>query len=192
MARRGLDPARVVAAACELADAEGIEAVTLARVAAALEVRTPSLYNHVDGLDALRRGIALQAIAELTQALRDAAVGRSGEDALRAIARAQRAYALAHPGRYAASAVSPPADDAAWQAAAFEGVAVIAAALRGFDLSDEDAIHAIRGLRAAVHGFAALELSGGFGMPVDVDTSFERLIDTLAAGLAMRDHRGHE
>jgi AcrR family transcriptional regulator len=183
VARRGLDPARVVQAACEIADAEGLEAVTLARVAAALEVRTPSLYNHVDGLDALRRGIALQGTAELTAVLREAAVGRSGEDAVRAIATAQRAYAHAHPGRYAASAVAPR-DDAEWQAAATAGVAVIAAALRGFDLSDEETIHAIRGMRAAVHGFAALELAGGFGMPVDVDTSFDRLVDVLAAGLS--------
>ncbi|MCW3006291.1 MAG: TetR/AcrR family transcriptional regulator [Solirubrobacterales bacterium] len=186
MARRGLDPARVVEAAARLADADGLPAVTLARVAAALDVRTPSLYNHVDGLDALRRGIALLGIAELIAALRDASVGRSGADALRAIARAQRAYALAHPGRYAAAAVSPPPDDAPWQAAGAEAVAVVGAALRGLDLGEEEQIHAIRGVRAAVHGFAALELAGGFGMAVDVDASFERLVDTLAAGLARR------
>lgn len=185
MARRGLDPARVIGAAADIADADGLDAVTLARVAAVLEVRTPSLYNHVGGLDGLRRGVALQAIAELTSALRDASVGRSGEDALRAIAGAQRAYALAHPGRYAASAVAPPADDPQWHAAAFEGVAVIAAALRGYDLDDDERIHAIRGLRAAVHGFAALELAGGFGLPVDVDTSFQRLVDALAVGLTV-------
>jgi AcrR family transcriptional regulator len=184
VARRGLDPAQVIGAAADLADAEGLESVTLARVAAALEVRTPSLYNHVDGLDALRRGIALRGILELTAVLRDASVGRSGEDALRAIAHAQRAYAHARPGRYAASAVAPPPDDETWLAAAAEGVAVIAAALRGFDLRDDEEIHAIRGMRAAVHGFAALELAGGFGMPVDVDVSFDRLVDTLAAGLS--------
>jgi AcrR family transcriptional regulator len=184
VARRGLDHAQVIAAACEIADADGLDAVTLARVAAALEVRTPSLYNHVEGLDGLRRGIALRGTAELTTALRDASVGRAGEDALRAIAGAQRAYALAHPGRYAATAAAPPVDDRQRQEAAAEGVAVIAAALRGFDLAGDEAIHAIRGVRSAVHGFAALELAGGFGMPVDVDVSFDRLIDLLAAGLA--------
>jgi AcrR family transcriptional regulator len=184
VARRGLDGAQVVDAACALADAEGLDAVTLARVAAALEVRTPSLYNHVDGLDGLRRGIALRGAAELTDALRDASVGRSGEDALRAIAHALRGYAHAHPGRYAASAIAPPDHDEPRQNAGAEAIAVIAAALRGYDLDEESRIHAIRGLRAAVHGFVSLELAGGFGMPVDVDASFERLIDTLAAGLA--------
>jgi AcrR family transcriptional regulator len=184
MARRGLDAEQVVDAACALADAEGLEAVTLARVASALGVRTPSLYNHVAGLDGLRRGVALRGVRELTAALREAAVGRAGADAVRAIAHAQRDYARAHPGRYAASAVAAPAGDEEWAAAATEAVEVILGALRGLELAGDDAVHAVRALRSAVHGFAALEMAGGFGMPVDVDASFERLIDVLASGLA--------
>jgi hypothetical protein len=35
-----------------------------------------------------------------------------------------------------------------------------------------------------VHGFAAIEASGGFGLDVDRDVSFQRLIDGFARGLA--------
>ena len=118
MPRRGLDRERVVDAAVAIADADGLEAVTLARVAAALEVKPPSLYNHVDGRDALVRAIALRALAELTDALRRAATGRAGADALGAVARAQLAYARAHPGRYAATVAAPAAGDAEHEAAA--------------------------------------------------------------------------
>jgi len=183
MARRRLDPEQVVDAACALADAEGLEAVTLARVAGELGVRTPSLYNHVDGLDGLRRGIALRGVRGLAAALRDAAVGRADEDAVRAIAHAHRAYARAHPGRYAASVAAPPPGDEEWAAAAAEALAVIVAALRGLELSDEDTVHAVRALRGAVHGFAALEAAGGFGLDADVDDSFERLVDVMVSGL---------
>src|SRR6185437_527132 len=48
IARAGLSTAAVVAAAAEIADAEGLDRLTLARVAAAAGVRTPSLYNHVE------------------------------------------------------------------------------------------------------------------------------------------------
>ena len=51
----GLDPERVVDAAAAIADAEGLDAVTLARVAGGLGVRAPSLYNHVDGRGGLLR-----------------------------------------------------------------------------------------------------------------------------------------
>ena len=72
MAKRGLDHARVVDAAIAIADEDGLEAVTLARVAAALGVRSPSLYNHVDGRDGLIRGIAARATGELATALESA------------------------------------------------------------------------------------------------------------------------
>ena len=62
MARKvGLDHRQVIDAAAKLADAEGVESVTLARVAAALAVASPSLYSYVNGLAALRRELALEA-----------------------------------------------------------------------------------------------------------------------------------
>ena len=44
--------------------------------------------------------------------------------------------------------------------------------------------NSIRTVRAAVHGFVFLELGGGFGLPDDVEVSFEHLLATLVAGLA--------
>ncbi len=183
MPRQGLDTARVISAAAAIADADGLEAVTLARVAGDLDVKPPSLYVHVAGLDALRRGVALLGVRELTAAMRDAAVGRSGADALRAVATAYRVYATEHPGRYAASVRAPEPDDAEWEAAAADAVGVLAALLHGFALEGDDAVHAIRGIRASLHGFVAVERMGGFAIDVSVEESFDRLIATLAAGL---------
>jgi AcrR family transcriptional regulator len=174
-----LDRAQVVDAAVALADDDGLETVTLAGVAQALGVRPPSLYNHVDGRDALVRAIALRALAELTDALRRAATGRAGADALHAVARAQLAYARAHPGRYAATVAAPAPGDAEHTAAADEAVTVLRAALAGLGLEGDDAIHAIRALRSAVHGFAAIEAAGGFALAVDRDASFEYLLARL-------------
>jgi AcrR family transcriptional regulator len=41
----------VVEGAASLADEKGLEAVTLTALASELGIRTPSLYNHVDGLE---------------------------------------------------------------------------------------------------------------------------------------------
>lgn len=184
MPRAGLDHDVVVAAAAEIADAEGLDAVTLARVAATLGVKSPSLYNHVEGRDGLLRGVALLGLDELAAALRAAAIGRSGPDGLQATAQAYRDYVKQHPGRYAAGAVTAPApDDATHLAAAAAVLDVMTSVLRAWSLSDDDTIHALRAIRAAVHGFTTLETSGGFGLPLDLDTSFTRLIAALAAGL---------
>jgi AcrR family transcriptional regulator len=186
MPRMGLDAERVVDAAARVADADGLAAVTLTRVATDLGVRAPSLYNHVDGRDGMLSAVALRGVRELGAALRDAAVGRSGRDALAAAARAYRAYALAHPGRYAATVAAPTGDDPAYQAAARETLEVLLAVLRGWELAGDDVVHAARAFRSAVHGFVAIEAAGGFGIRVDLDASFERLVAMLAAGLGNR------
>jgi len=184
VARRGLDRDQVVDAAVAIADAEGVEAVTLARVAAMLGVRPPSLYNHVDGRAGLLRGVATRSTRELATALRRAATGRSGRAAIAAVAHAQRDYARAHPGGYAATVAAPAPGDTEHQEAAADAVDVLTSVLGGSGLEGDDLIHAVRALRSAVHGFAALEASGGFGLAVDADDSFRRLVDALATGLA--------
>ena len=183
MPRAGLSTAAVVAAAAEIADAEGLDRLTLARVAAAAGVRTPSLYNHVESLDDVRRRVALLALRDLADALRDAAVGRAGDDALAAMADAYRAYARRHPGRYAATQRAPAEGDEEMRAAAKGAVDVVLAILRGYGLEGDDAIHAARGVRSALHGFVALEAGGGFGIPVDLDESYARMVRVLARGL---------
>ena len=184
MPRRGLDRGQVVETAGRIADAEGLEAVTLARVAAALGVRSPSLYHHVAGRDGLLRGLAEQSTRELADALRRAATGRAGGDAIMAVAQAQREYALAHPGRYATTVAAPVKGDAEHEQAAAEAVDVLTAVLGGSGMQGAELIHAVRALRSAVHGFAALEAAGGFGLPVERDDSFRRLVEALGSGLA--------
>jgi AcrR family transcriptional regulator len=186
--RAGLSAAAVVRAAADLADADGLHALTLASIAASVGVRTPSLYNHVGGLDDVRRRIALVGLRELGEALRDAAVGRAGDDALTALAHAYRAYARAHPGRYAATQRAPAAADDELREAARGAVDVLLAILRGYGLEGDEAVHAARGVRSALHGFVALETGGGFGLPVDLDESFDRMVAALARGL--RDGAG--
>ena len=183
MPRAGLSTAAVVAAAADIADAEGLDRLTLARVAAAAGVWTPSLYNHVESLDDVRRRVALLALRDLADALRDAAVGRAGDDALVAMADAYRAYARRHPGRYAATQRAPAEGDEEMRAAAKGAVDVVLAILRGYGLEGDDAIHAARAVRSALHGFVALETGGGFGIPVDLDESYARMVRALARGL---------
>jgi hypothetical protein len=68
-------------------------------------------------------------------------------------------------------------------AASFEVVEVVLAVLAGYGLEGADALHAVRGLRSAVHGFVTLEAGGNFGLPLDVEESFRRLMDIHIRGL---------
>lgn len=184
MPRAGLDTDAVVAAAAGLADEEGLEQLTLARLAAALGIRTPSLYAHIDGLADLRARLGARGARELAAVLQVAAAGRSGADALRAVATAYRAYAHVHPGSYAALQVASDREEN--QAAGAAVVALIVAVLDGYDLDGDDAIHAVRAVRSALHGFVALEGEGGFGIPLSLDESYATLVEMIHAGLSRR------
>lgn len=183
MPRLGLDTARVVREAAQIADADGLAEVTLARVAQSLGVRAPSLYNHVTGLPGMLRLLTLLSLGELTDVLRDAAVGRSGADALRSVARAYRAYAQEHPGRYAATIRAPAPDDAELVGAGLRAVEVLVAVLGRWGFAGDEALHRVRVVRSALHGFISIEAEGGFALALSLDDSFELMLQTLVAGL---------
>ncbi len=179
MPRIGLTAERVVVEAGAVADEVGLDRLTLAAVAHRFGVSVPSLYKHVKGLDGLNRDLAVHAVRELHEALSKVAVGRSGRDALHAIADAYRTYAHTHPGLVAASVRAPAADDAEHLEVSGAIIAMLAAALGDYRLGETDMIDAIRMLRAALHGFVTLETADGFGIPQSVDETFRRLIDAL-------------
>ncbi|WP_433085623.1 TetR/AcrR family transcriptional regulator [Dactylosporangium sp. CA-052675] len=178
MPRAGLSPAAVVEAALRVVDAGGPEALTLAAVAGECGVATPSLYKHVAGLPELRALLAVRIIDEFTAEATAAILGRSGDAALEALAFAYRDYVTRCPHRYAfmPQRIDP---DPGVTAAADRFLAVVFAVFKGYDLSDDQVVHATRVLRAALHGFAVLRT--GFQMGQDVEVTYRVLVQTLKA-----------
>jgi AcrR family transcriptional regulator len=181
--RAGLDRAAVVRAAAALADADGPVAVSLARVADELGVRTPSLYNHVTGLDGLRRELALLGLRELRADLERAVAGMRGDAAIIALADAYRAFAHRRPGLYAATLRAAAANDRELTDAGAKLVELVLSVLTGSGLQDDDALHAVRAFRSVAHGFVALEAAGGFALALDRDESYRRLVRVFIDGL---------
>ncbi|HMH94922.1 MAG TPA: TetR-like C-terminal domain-containing protein [Streptosporangiaceae bacterium] len=128
--------------------------------------------------------MATLAMTELGDVIRDVILGRSGADALAALARAMRSYVTAHPGRYTATVgaefVGP---DDPLLAASTRVIETLAAALRGYGIAQSDMVHAIRTLRCTLHGFAVLQAGQAFQWSPDADESFEWLIGFVDRGL---------
>lgn len=184
--RTRLTKAAVVQAAADLLNHEGTDALTLNRLADILEIRTPSLYNHVDGMPGLQRELAVMNARLLADRMSEAALGKSGPELFVSVAQALRDHVKDYPGLYLstlrASGNQAVRDEDLIheEARALKiGLAVTA----GLGLQGEDAIHALRGFRSIVHGFATLEVAGGFGLPEDCDESFRRMVAAFVAGL---------
>lgn len=161
MARAGLTLDRLIEAGAMLADEGGFDAVTPSALARHFDVRVASLYSHVGGANALKTGVALYALDRLAEDIAVAVAGRSGKEAMFALADAHRDFAKAHPGLFAAARY--PLDG---EAAARSGGARIAratsAVLRAYGLGVTAQTHAIRLLGSVFLGFSTLELAGSF------------------------------
>ena len=183
MARAGLTARRLTQAGAELADEVGFDQVTVSAVARRFGVQTASLYSHLKGSQDLRQRIALLALEELADRAADALAGRAGKDALVAFADVYRDYAREHPGRYAATHL-PLDHETAVQSAGVRHAQMSRAVLRAYDLTGDDQTHAVRFLGSVFHGYASLELSGGFSHSApDSDETWSRILDAVDATL---------
>ena len=190
----------IVNAALTFLDREGWDALTINALAIQLGTKGPSLYNHVDSLDDLRRTVRMRVIDDILQMLTTVGAGRTRDDAVIAMAAAYRSYAHHHPGRYSAFTRMPlGGDDPEFTAASHAAAEPVISVLASYGLDGEDAFFAALEFWAALHGFVLLEMTGvinpgliapGVGSGagrVDTDAVFSDMVLRLAVGMAHRN-----
>ena len=174
----------IIAAARDLLEDGGLDAVSMAAVAARVGVRPPSLYKHFGDRDALIGAVATQASVELGDAC-TAAVESAGPDPtarLQALAIAYRVRAVAHPRATAllfagiAPAATPTPES---QTEAARPVLDVVASIVG----PARALSAARVLTAFAHGVTSMEAAGAFRFGGDVDEAYRFGVAVLTAGL---------
>ncbi|MBK3494727.1 WHG domain-containing protein [Viridibacillus sp. YIM B01967] len=181
--RMKLDLSIILQKATKLVDEKGLDQLSLGSLAEELQIRPPSLYNHINGLNGLKQKLALDGVKKLNEYMLQAAVGRSGDDAIRSVSEAYIQFVRIHPGLYDATTRFPDANDKELQQAQESIVQLVLQVLQAYNLQEEIAIHMVRGLRSILHGFTSIEQMGGFGMPLDINKSFSILINTFIEGI---------
>ena len=177
----------IVNAALSFLDREGWDALTINALANHLGTKGPSLYNHVDSLDDLRRTVRMRVIGDIIEMLNTVGQGRTREDAVLVMAGAYRSYAHHHPGRYSAFTRMPFGDDDPEYSEATRAAAgPVIAVLESYGLEGEKAFYAALEVWSAMHGFVLLEMTGVMD-DVDTDAVFSDMVLRLTWGL---EHRG--
>ncbi|MFF2372162.1 TetR/AcrR family transcriptional regulator [Agromyces sp. NPDC058110] len=99
--RRDQRQGAILAAAREIAEAEGWSAVTSRRLANAIDYTQPVIYSHFASMEAVIDAVALEGFAELAPELARARAAASNDrDALARVGRAYLRYAEQHPAMY--------------------------------------------------------------------------------------------
>lgn len=181
--RAPLDEATIIDMAAELLDSHGADKLTLTLIANHLGVTQPALYKHVEGIDAVWRGLGLRERAELESRLASASIGLAGDDAVWAIANAWREFSVDVSTLYAIGDRYPVAGDDELEPAVSRVLDVIVSALRGFQLDDRNVLHAAVALRSALHGFCMFELNAGNPTPLESDELFGATVELFLTGI---------
>lgn len=179
--RPRLDQERVLATAESLLDEHGLDALTMTMLAGALDTKVSSLYNHVASLDELRAQIQIRAMRLLASRARTTAMGKSGEDGLRALATTFLTFAREFPHRYDAM-TRIPLDRAGFFAAAAEAIEAVAVMIGTTGVAPEQKLVSQIAMFASLHGYASLEAIGflepvaGLG-ELDMNAVYEQVVN---------------
>ena len=171
----------IVDAACRLIEGAG-EEFSMAAVAAAVGVRTPSLYKRLADREALLARVRINAYNTLRAAVVGGAHGHRSVARVRAMAVSYRAFAFAHPRLYALLFAPEERMDADTHEARLAAAAPALEALRDVAGADH-ALNAARAFTAFLHGHITMTLAGAFKLGGDVDAAFDYGIDRLIAGI---------
>ncbi|WP_443660567.1 TetR/AcrR family transcriptional regulator [Clostridium algidicarnis] len=182
-----LDMDMILNTTAKLVEEKGIDNVTLNNIAENLGVKSPSLYNHINGLADLSIGLAKLAIEKLDDVVRNAAVGKSKKEALIEMANAYRKFSKDSPELYKAILKLPIYNEYEIKEKGHAVIRIIYQVLEAYNLSEEDTIHFSRGFRSALHGFVSLEEAGFFSAGVDVDESYNRLVHCFVSILNQKE-----
>jgi AcrR family transcriptional regulator len=176
----------IVNAALTFLDREGWDALTINALAIQLGTKGPSLYNHVDSLDDLRRNVRMRVIDDILGMLNAVGDGRTRDDAVSSMASAYRSYAHHHPGRYSAFTRMPlGGDDPEYTEATRLAAGPVIEVLSSYGLDGDNAFYAALEFWSALHGFVLLEMTGVMD-EVDTDAVFSDMVLRLASGMERR------
>lgn len=172
----------IVLAGRAIVESDGLDGLTMRRVAEAVGVKAPSLYKRVRNRDDLIRLVVEDVARRLTDTLdRAAATGDPRRD-LRAMADALRSFAHAQPTAYTLLFAQLPEESRPDQrilAGTAAAVVRVAGTLSGPDL----ALEAARTIVAWAHGFISMELAGAFRLGGDVGRAYAFGVERLATAL---------
>ena len=183
MARIGLDKNAIIYRAAQLANDVGIENITLKMLADDLNIQPPSLYNHIRGLDDLKKELMIYGWFQMEEKIIEAAAGVSGYEALEVICRTFLEYATANPGVFNAMLWYNKFENDETNDATKRLFSVVFKVFSSLNISQEHSEHLMRTFRSFLEGFALLVNNNAFGNPISINDSFELSLKVLMAGI---------
>jgi len=145
-------------------------------------VKGPSLYKRLPDRAALIRAIAESVVEDLSRTMSRATESGDPRADLRAAAATYRAFVRANPNGYRLLFTDLTDANPDPSSLAALGTPVVDAMTRL--IGPSDALEAARTFVSWAHGFASMELAGGFRLGGDLDAAYAFGIESILAGVS--------
>ena len=174
--------AEVIKTASDMADRNGLHNVSLKAIAENLGIRTPSLYNHIGSLDELLREIAHSGMRTMNEKMIRAAIGKTGDSALKLVAVEYLNYMIEHPGVYEII------QWASWNGTEETAIifndylSLLKTLICSCGFNPDKTTEILSMVTGMLHGYTTLQLRYAFSNPDKVRKELSEAIDTLLLG----------
>lgn len=173
----------VIETASKIADEQGLNNLSLKAVAEKLNVRTPSLYNHIESLDDLLREVAHKGMRSMNEQMAQAAIGKSGDIALKGVSVEYLNFIIEHPGMY------ETIQWATWHgtnetAQIFENyIKILSTIISSYSFPSKCTDEILNLFTGFLHGFTTLQVRYAFSDPQKVRDELCDAVDTIMLGV---------
>lgn len=192
MKRRDLTPEKIILSYIALAEKMGLAQVTFPRLAEALGIKPPSLYNHFKNLTDLKVHTAIFLHEKLHQYLTTQLMGKTKGAALLTYGESYRTFALKYQAVYELLNTIPSFNNDALLLAGRKNTVLLSQLLFSFGLSEEEVLMESRGFRSLLHGYVSLSQLGYFqNAMLDADESFVAVLVQFVETIEKKAENSH-
>ena len=183
MSKNNINDKLIIETSAHIANKVGLDNLSLKMIAEELNIKSPSLYNHISSLDEIKSRLMVYGWKQMEEKMIDSAVGVSGYEALRNMCYAFYDYSTNNKGIFTAMLWYNKYESTEKKKATTKLFNIIFKVMKPLNITDENINHIIRTLRGFLEGFSLLVNNNAFGNPISIKESFDLSLEIIMNGI---------
>ena len=183
MSKNNISNEFIIETSAKLSNKVGLNNLSLKMIAEELNIKSPSLYNHISSLEQIKERLMIYGWKGLEEKVIESAVGVAGYEALRNMCYAFYDYATNNKGVFTAMLWYNKFESDEKNNATTKLFSLIFKVLQPLNISDNNIEHIIRTLRSFLEGFSLLVNNNAFGNPISIKESFDLSLEIIINGI---------
>lgn len=183
MSKNNITDELIIETSAVLSNKVGLHNLTMKMIAEELNIKSPSLYNHISSLDNIKERLMIYGWKQIENKMIESAVGVAGYEALKNMCYAFYDYAVNNKGVFTAMLWYNKYETQEKNNSTARLFYMLFKVMKSLNISDDNINHTIRTLRSFLEGFALLVNNNAFGNPISIKESFDLSLEIIMNGI---------